>query len=95
GGILFGAIAMTTGLFTWWYNYMARMMKPIAIKIPLSLVLLVVAVILFFWRLNNPEVMDGVQSGSLIYLLLSLALFPMVSIVGWFGATMTFPVEKK
>jgi uncharacterized membrane protein len=74
---------------------MARMMKPIAIKIPLSLVLLVVAIILFFWRLNDPEIMDGVQSGSLIYLLLSLALFPMVSIVGWFGATMTFPVEKK
>ena len=95
GGILFGVIAMATGLFTWWYNYMARMMKPIAIKIPLSLVLLVVAIILFFWRLNDPEIMDGVQSGSLIYLLLSLALFPMVSIVGWFGATMTFPVEKK
>jgi uncharacterized membrane protein len=55
----------------------------------------VVAIILFFWRLNDPEIMDGVQSGSLIYLLLSLALFPMVSIVGWFGATMTFPVEKK
>ena len=95
GGILFGIIAMATGLFTWWYNYMARMMKPIAIKIPLSLALLVVAIILFFWRLNDPEIMDGVQSGSLIYLLLSLALFPMVSIVGWFGATMTFPVEKK
>jgi predicted heme/steroid binding protein/uncharacterized membrane protein len=95
GGILFGAIAMATGLFTWWYNYMARMMKPIAIKIPLSLALLVVAVILFFWRLNDPEVMDGVQSGNLLYLLLVLALFPMVSIVGWFGATMTFPVEKK
>ena len=74
---------------------MARMMKPIAIKIPLSLALLVVAVILFFWRLNDPEVMDGVQSGSLLYLLLVLALFPMVSIVGWYGATMTFPVEKK
>jgi len=95
GGILFGIIAMATGLFTWWYNYMARMMKPIAIKIPLSLTLLVVAVILFFWRLNDPEVMDGVQSGNLLYLLLVLALFPMVSIVGWFGATMTFPVEKK
>jgi predicted heme/steroid binding protein/uncharacterized membrane protein len=95
GGILFGIIAMATGLFTWWYNYMARMMKPIAIKIPLSLTLLVVAVILFFWRLNDPEVMDGVQSGNLLYLLLVLALFPMVSIVGWYGATMTFPVEKK
>ena len=95
GGILFGIIAMSTGLFTWWYNYMARMMKPIAIKIPLSLALLVVAIILFFWRLNDPEVMDGVQSGNLLYLLLVLALVPMVSIVGWFGATMTFPIEKK
>ena len=74
---------------------MARMMKPIAIKIPLSLALLVVAIILFFWRLNDPEVMDGVQSGNLLYLLLVLALVPMVSIVGWFGATMTFPIEKK
>lgn len=95
GGILFGIIAMATGLFTWWYNYMSRMMKPIAIKIPLSLALLVVAVVLFFWRLNDPEVMDGVQSGNLIYLLLVLTLVPMVSIVGWFGATMTFPIEKK
>ena len=75
--------------------HMARMMKPIAIKIPLSLALLAVAVILFFWRLNDPDVMDGVQSGNLFYLLLSLALFPMVSIVGWFGATMTFPIENK
>ena len=95
GGILFGIIAMSTGLFTWWYNYMARMMKPIAIKIPLSLALLIVAIILFFWRLNDPEVMDGVQSSNLLYLLLVLALVPMVSIVGWFGATMTFPIEKK
>jgi hypothetical protein len=86
---------MSTGLFTWWYNYMARMMKPIAIKIPLSLALLIDAIILFFWRLNDPEVMDGVQSSNLLYLLLVLALVPMVSIVGWFGATMTFPIEKK
>jgi hypothetical protein len=74
---------------------MARMMKPIAIKIPLSLALLIVAIILFFWRLNDPEVMDGVQSSNLLYLVLVLALAPMVSIVGWFGATMTFPIEKK
>jgi hypothetical protein len=40
-------------------------------------------------------VMDGVQSSNLLYLLLVLVLVPMVSIVGWFGATMTFPIEKK
>jgi uncharacterized membrane protein len=61
----------------------------------LSLALLIVAIILFFWRLNDPEVMDGFQSSNLLYLLLVLALVPMVSIVGWFGATMTFPLEKK
>jgi uncharacterized membrane protein len=61
----------------------------------LSLALLIVSIILFFWRLNDPEVMDGVQSSNLLYLLLVLALVPMVSIVGWFGATMTFPIEKK
>ncbi|MDZ7579158.1 MAG: DUF2231 domain-containing protein [Deltaproteobacteria bacterium] len=95
GGILFGAIAIVTGLFTWWYNYMARMMKPIAVKIPLSLALLVVAATLFFWRLNDPDIMAGIDGGSWLYLVLSLALFPIVSIVGWYGATMTFPIEKK
>ncbi|MFZ0612761.1 MAG: DUF2231 domain-containing protein [Desulfobacterales bacterium] len=95
GGILFGAVAVATGLFTWWYNYMARMMTPIAIKIPLSMALLAVAVILFFWRLNDPAVMDDFGGAGLLYLLLVLALVPMISIIGWFGATMTFPVEKK
>jgi len=95
GGILFGAVAVATGLFTWWYNYMARMMAPIAIKIPLSIALLTIAMILFFWRLNEPAVMDSVGGAGLLYLLLVLSLVPMVSVVGWFGATMTFPVEKK
>jgi predicted heme/steroid binding protein/uncharacterized membrane protein len=95
GGLLFGVIAIATGLFTWWYNYMARMMTPIAVKIPLSLALLAVAAILFFWRLNDPAIMDGIDGGSWLYLVLSLALFPIVSIVGWYGATMTFPIEKK
>jgi hypothetical protein len=44
---------------------------------------------------KTPKVMGGVQRSNLLYLLLVLALVPMVSIVGWFGATMTFPIEKK
>jgi predicted heme/steroid binding protein/uncharacterized membrane protein len=95
GGILFGLIAIVTGLFTWWYNYMAKMMKPIAIKIPLSLALIVIGIVVFVWRLVKPEVMTGPQGANTVYLLLVLSFVPIVSIVGWFGATMTFPIEKE
>ena len=33
GGIIFLIVAMVTGFLTWWYNYLGRMMKPVAIKI--------------------------------------------------------------
>jgi predicted heme/steroid binding protein/uncharacterized membrane protein len=94
-GLLFTAVAMTTGFFTWWYNYMAHMMKPVAIKIPLSLVILVIAAISFVWRWNNPEVMTGPQGINSLYLLLSFSFLPLIAIVGWYGATLTFPIEKE
>jgi predicted heme/steroid binding protein/uncharacterized membrane protein len=95
GGILMGAVAIVTGYFTWWYNYMAKMMKPIAIKIPLSVVLMVVAIVILVWRLVNPTVMTDPQGANPVYLFLVLSLAPIVSIMGWFGATMTFPVENE
>ena len=95
GGILFGVVAIATGLFTWWYNYMAKMMKPIAVKIPLSLALIVIAIVVFVWRLVNPAVMTDPQGANTVYLFLVLSFVPIVSIIGWFGATMTFPIEKE
>ena len=95
GGILFSVVAIATGLLTWWYNYMAKMMTPIAIKLPLSVILFILALILFIWRLMDPLVVTNPEGPNLIYLLLVLSLAPMVSILGWFGATMTFPIEKE
>ena len=95
GGILFSVVAIATGLLTWWYNYMAKMMKPIAIKLPLSLLLLGVAIVLFAWRLIDPMVVTSPEGPNMLYMLLVLSLIPMISILGWFGATMTFPIEKK
>jgi predicted heme/steroid binding protein/uncharacterized membrane protein len=94
-GILFTVVAMATGFFTWWYNYMAKMMKPVAIKLPLSTAILVVAVILFAWRWNVPDVMANLQGINILYFILSLCFLPLISIVGWYGATMTFPLEQK
>lgn len=95
GGILFSLVAIPTGLLTWWYNYAAKMMKPIAIKLPLSALLLVLAVILYVWRLVDPMVVANPEGASHVYLFLVLMLIPIISIPGWFGATMTFPIEKE
>jgi predicted heme/steroid binding protein/uncharacterized membrane protein len=95
GGILFIVVAIMTGLMTWWYNYMAKMLKPVAIKIPLTLIMLVIAVVVFVWRINHANVLENIQGVNIIYLILVLSLIPLVSIIGWYGATMTFPLEKE
>jgi predicted heme/steroid binding protein/uncharacterized membrane protein len=93
-GILFTVVAIATGLYTWWLNYLAQPLKAVKVKLPLSLILLVTQVLAFIWRLNMPQVLDSIRGFNIIYLLLVLSLFPMVVVIGWFGAFLTFPVEK-
>ena len=93
-GILFTVVAILTGLYTWWLNYMAKPMTASKVKIPLSLALLVIQIIVFIWRINVPQIMDSIRGVNVIYLLLVVSLFPIVVVIGWFGAHLTFPVEK-
>ena len=93
GGILFTVVGISTGVYTWWLNYMAKPMRPVKIKMPLTLIMLVTEIIIFVWRISVPDVLDSLQGFSLLYLLLVLSLIPMITIIGWFGASMTFPVE--
>jgi len=95
GGVLFTPLAMLTGYFTWWLNYLAKPMKAVTIKSRLSLLLLTVSVVAFVWRYLNPGVFTGFTAEGILYFLLTLALVPLVTIVGWFGATLTFPLEGK
>jgi predicted heme/steroid binding protein/uncharacterized membrane protein len=94
GGVLFMVVAMVTGFFTWWYNYMARMMKPVAVKIPASVVTLMLAIVAFIWRWNHPEVMSNPQGFNVVYFICSLLFIPLIALIGWYGATLTFPIEK-
>ncbi len=93
-GLIFIFVAITTGIYTWWLNYLAKMLRPVKIKIPLSLIMLATAVIIFVWRIAVPDVLVNFTGLSSIYLLLVLSLALLVTIIGWFGASMTFPVEK-
>jgi len=95
GGILFMIVGIATGFLTWWYNYMGRSMKPVTIKIPLSVLTLSVAIASFVWRWNAPDIMINLQGLNILYFLCSLAFIPLIVIIGWYGATMTFPLEEE
>jgi len=94
GGIMFTIIAISTGFYTWWLNYMAKPMRALKIKIPLTFAMLITEITLFIWRIKAPDILDPVGVYGFIYLLLVFSLVPMITFIGWFGASITFPVEK-
>ena len=93
-GIFFTIVAIATGFYTWWLNYLAKPMKPLKLKIPLVFAMLITEITLFIWRLAVSDVLDPVRGSGFFYLLLVFLLVPMITLIGWFGASITFPVEK-
>ena len=94
-GVFFNVVGIATGFYTWWLNYMAKPLKPVKIKIPLTLTMLGTSIVLFVWRLRVPDILDSLSGAGLLYILLVLSLSVMVTVIGWNGASMTFPVERE
>lgn len=94
-GDFFSIVTIATGFFTWWLNYFARPMKAIIIKISVSSSMTLIGIGLFIWRLLDPTVLVHLAGINILYFVLLLALLPMVAVVGWYGATLTFPLPKK
>jgi len=94
GGVISTVIAILTGFYTWWLNYLAKPMRVLKIKIPLTITLLIFETILFIWRIKTPDILDPLGVSGFIYLLMVFSLIPMITLIGWFGASITFPVEK-
>lgn len=94
-GVLFTIVTIMTGLYTWWLNYFSKPSRATTIKKRTSFIMLTVAVVAFVWRLSVPDVLVQLQGTGFIYLLLILSLLPLVTVIGWFGAELTFPVEKE
>ena len=95
GGFLFTPLAMLTGWFTWWLNYLGTTMKAVTIKIWLSFSLLLIQMMVLSWRVLDPTILRSLHGESILYLLLMFSVIPVVTIIGWYGATLTFPVEKE
>jgi predicted heme/steroid binding protein/uncharacterized membrane protein len=96
GGVLFTPVAIATGWFTWWLNYESRPLKPVVIKLILSPILLLASSGAFVWRFLNPEILTQVRDWpSLAYLALICCLTPLVSLIGAYGAIITFPLSHE
>ena len=94
GGLLFTPVAILTGFYTWWLNYMAKPNRPVNIKRRLSFLLFAVQIAAFSWRMTVPDVLTCFGSVTVIYGFLILSLAGIVTVLGWFGAMLTFPIEK-
>jgi predicted heme/steroid binding protein/uncharacterized membrane protein len=94
GGLLFTPVAILTGFYTWWLNYMAKPNRPVKIKKRLSFLLFAVQATAFIWRILVPDILTCLGFATVVYVLLILSLAGIVTVIGWFGAMLTFPIEK-
>lgn len=93
-GTVTAPVTIGSGFFTWWLNYDAHLLKQIKIKIVGSVLLMLLAIVLVIWRYKVPELIFTDNSLRIFYLFLFLTLIPLVSLIGWNGAILTFPHGK-
>lgn len=94
GGVFFTPIVILTGFTTWSVNYLRRPLRSVNIKMTFSLLMLVVSIAALVWRETAPRVLTNLNGAGYIYLLLIFSLCPMILIIGWHGAKLTFPIER-
>ena len=89
--LLFTPVALLTGPYNWWINYAGKWSGIIAVKMFGSLVLISLILAIFMWRILVPDILLQPSGARIVYILLGLTLVPVVTVLGWFGAKMTFP----
>jgi uncharacterized membrane protein len=92
GGVLFTPLAIATGLLTEKQNFPDPPKSARTEKI-LSLFLMATGLAAFIWGLAQPDILDNLQGWNLIYLFLVILLTPLVTVIGYFGGMITFPLE--
>lgn len=93
GGVLFALPAIATGLFTWWLNYQARLMHPVLMKLILSPLMVLLGTAALLWRWFQPDILLYYKPAGALYFGCLLALAALAGAVGWYGGTLSFPLE--
>ncbi|UCE84443.1 MAG: cytochrome b5 [Deltaproteobacteria bacterium] len=90
-GLVATPVAMLTGPYNWWLNYASKWSRIIAVKVFGSLILITLVLVIFWWRVTTPEIMLHASGTRVFYMVLTLILPIVITVLGWFGAKMTFP----
>jgi predicted heme/steroid binding protein/uncharacterized membrane protein len=93
GGVLFTPLAIITGLLTWWVNYEAQFLRQVICKLILSPLLFLLGLAVLIWRYLDPDILVFWKPVSYLYLGCLLALTPLVMAIGWFGGSLSFPLD--
>jgi uncharacterized membrane protein len=92
GGVLSTPAAIATGVMTQRLNY-PDPNPTLTLEKRLSYLLWAMVSAAFVWRWLDPEVLRDLQGLNFIYLLLVLAVTPLVTLISFFGGMLTFPLE--
>ncbi len=92
GGVIFVPLAIATGFYTEKANFPDPPQNARTERI-LSLILLAATTAAFIWGLVQPDILDHLQGLNVIYLLLIIFLTPLVTVIGYVGGMITFPLE--
>ncbi|MFW6325013.1 MAG: DUF2231 domain-containing protein, partial [Desulfovibrionales bacterium] len=91
-GSLFSIVAIATGFFTLWVNYRFKMRPLVKRKLTVTGFLILFEASALLMRAHGP-VTGSVE--SVVYLVLILLLAVCVTILGYLGGEMVFPVKAK
>lgn len=94
-GLFFTVVAMATGWYTWWLNYGSHKLRAVQIKKRVSIALAGIAGAGVVLRAAVPDILLDFRGITILYLAIVLLVFLLVTIIGWYGASLTFPVEKE
>jgi len=94
GGVLTTPGAILTGLATQRLNFPGENGR-LALEHRLSWLLLALALAAFIWRAATPRVLLELKGANFIYLVIILALVPLVTITSYFGGLLTYPLEAQ
>jgi len=95
GGVLCTPATNLTGHFTRWLNYPGKLSQTMILEIRLSWALLAISLSAFIWRFLEPGILLSLSGVGIIYLFLVLSVAPLVTVIGFFGGMLTFPLGEK
>jgi hypothetical protein len=69
-------------------------MRKVIYKLILSPLLFLLGLGVLIWRYLDPDILVVWRPVSYLYLGCLLALTPLVMVIGWFGGSLSFPLDE-